>query len=264
MIKGSPQSKLDYFFKTVHAQEVFGGTITKSTLTRVPKKSHHQEFIKLAQNSSAFSIMVFPTGNGKRFVFWLSMDQRLEILGHKDITDHFWAWNPAKGKACPLSRISHLFDAPNRIIVDTILRLKDQRERSMAAAHMQHLRATDLVLLDEGYPVFWLFGMIASWQVHFCGRIKTYWKEIRKFSDSGKKKGGIALLQSFAFVEQYDCLNFPFTPVRLRAMHVELTGGKMKDFFVFLFIWSNVIERLNKLLDLFITAIAPIRPGREY
>jgi hypothetical protein len=82
MIKGSPEAKLDYFFKTLHAQEVFGGTITKSTLTKVPKKSHHQEFIKLDQNSSAFSIIVSPIGSEKSFVFWLSTDQRLEILGY--------------------------------------------------------------------------------------------------------------------------------------------------------------------------------------
>ena len=47
MIKSSRQAKLNYFFKTLHAREAFGRTITKSTLTKIPEKSHHQEFIKL-------------------------------------------------------------------------------------------------------------------------------------------------------------------------------------------------------------------------
>jgi hypothetical protein len=40
--------------------------------------------------------------------------------------------------------------------------------------------------------------------------------------------------------------------------------SKMKDSLVLLFIRSNIIEILNKLLDLFIATIEPIRPGRKY
>jgi len=40
--------------------------------------------------------------------------------------------------------------------------------------------------------------------------------------------------------------------------------SKMKDAIVLLFIRSNIMELLNKLFDLFITTIEPIRPGRKY
>lgn len=40
--------------------------------------------------------------------------------------------------------------------------------------------------------------------------------------------------------------------------------SKMKDALLLLFIRANIIELLNKLLDLFIATIEPIRPGRTY
>ena len=40
--------------------------------------------------------------------------------------------------------------------------------------------------------------------------------------------------------------------------------SKMKDSIVLLFIRSNIKELLNKLLELFISTIEPIRPGRKY
>jgi hypothetical protein len=40
--------------------------------------------------------------------------------------------------------------------------------------------------------------------------------------------------------------------------------SKQKDSIVLLFIRSNIKELLNKLLDLFISTIEPIKPGRKY
>jgi hypothetical protein len=40
--------------------------------------------------------------------------------------------------------------------------------------------------------------------------------------------------------------------------------SKMKDSIVLLFKRSNIMEILNKLFDLFIMTIEPVRPGRKY
>jgi len=279
------------------------------------------------------------------------------------VADHFGAWNPAKGEACPVARISHLFDALNGIVVDALIRPKEQGERLLAAEHMQHVKSGDLVLLDRGYPAFWLFMLILSKQANFCARVKTDWVEIRKFNHSGRKEKIITLLPSFASIEQCNHLNLPVSPIQLRAIRVELDSGeteilitslmdkelyphdifkelyhlrwtveenyktakcrieienfsgksvesvyqdfhakvfamnltaaithpaqdiiageceqkkyayrinvtqalsKMKDSIVLLFKRSNIMELLNKLLDLFIATIEPIRPGRKY
>ena len=53
---------------------------------------------------------------------------------------------------------------------------------------------------------------------------------------------------------------------RKYAYRINVTQAlsKMKDSIVLLFIRSNIKELLNKLLDLFIATIEPIRLGRKY
>jgi len=363
MIKGSLQDELDYFFKVVHAEEVSARTVTKSALTKARKKLHHQAFIELGRNLVSFFYDHFPCRKWKGFRILAIDGSTIKVPRTKDCADHFGTWNPAKGEACPIARISTLFDTINGIVVDAVIRPKEQGERSLAAEHMQHVRANDLVLLDRGYPAFWLFALILSRQAHFCARVKSHWKEIRKFSNSGKKEGVITLPQSLASIEQCHFLNLPVSPIKVRAIRVELAGGeteilltsvmdkdlypceifkelyhlrwtteenyktakcrieienfsgksvesvyqdfhakvfamnltatmthpaqdiiagqreqkkyayrinvtqalsKMKDSLVLLFIRSNIMELLNKLLDLFIATIEPIRPGRKY
>jgi Transposase DDE domain len=226
LVKGSLQDELDYFFKAVHAEEVSTRTVTKSALSKARKKLHHQAFIELGRNLVSFFYEHFPCRTWKGFRILAIDGSTIKVPRTKDCADHFGAWNPAKGEACPIARISNLFDALNGIVVDAVIHPKEQGERSLAAEHMQHLKANDLVLLDRGYPAFWLFALILSRQAHFCARVKTYWKEIRKFSDSGKKDGIITLPQSLASVEQCKLRNLPVYPIEVRAIRIQLSGGE--------------------------------------
>jgi len=75
-----------------------------------------------------------------------------------------------------------LFDALNGITIDAIISPKDKGERILAAEHMKHLSPGDLVLLDRGYPAFWLFALILSKGAHFCSRIKEgHWNAVQDF-----------------------------------------------------------------------------------
>lgn len=79
------------------------------------------------------------------------------------------------GDPSSIARVSHLSDALNGIVVDALISPKGQGERSLAVGHTQHLKSDDLVLMDRGYPAFWLFVLILSSQAHFCAftRIST-------------------------------------------------------------------------------------------
>jgi Transposase DDE domain len=363
MIKGSLQDELDYFFKAVHAEEVSTRTVTKSALTKARKKLHHQAFIELGRSLVSFFYDHFPWRKWKGFRILAIDGSTAKVPRTKDCADHFGTWNPAKGEACPIARTSSLFDVLNGIAVDAVIRPKEHGERSLAAVHMEHVKANDLILLDRGYPAFWLFALILSRQAHFCARVKIHWKQIRKFSNSGKREDIISLPMSLASIEQCKALNLPISPIKVRAIRVELASGeteilltslmdkdlypceifkelyhlrwtteenyktakcrieienfsgksvesvyqdfhakvfamnltatmthpaqdiiagkceqkkyayrinitqalsKMKDSLVLLFIRSNIMELLNKLLDLFIATIEPIRPDRKY
>ncbi|HSW62573.1 MAG TPA: IS4 family transposase [Dissulfurispiraceae bacterium] len=363
MIKGSVQDELDYFFKAIRTQEVSVRMVTKSAFTKARKKLHHQAFIELSRNLVSFFYDHFPCRRWKGFRILAIDGSTIKVPRTKECADHFGTWTPAKGEPCPVARISTLFDAINGVVVDALIRPKEQGERSLAAEHLQQVKAKDLVLLDRGYPAFWLFALILSRQAHFCARIKSSWKEIRRFTNSGKKEGVITLPMSFVSIEQCRLFNLPIAPISVRAIRVELDNGeievlltslmdkalypceifkelyrlrwtteknyktakcrieienfsgksvesvcqdfhakvfalnltavmthpaqkiinlqrehkkyayrvnitqalsKMKDAVVLLFIRSNVMELLTQLLDLFIAAIEPIRPGRKY
>ena len=227
MIKGSLQDELDYFFKALRGEEVPVRTVTKSAFTKARKKLCHQAFIELGRNLVSFFYDHFPCRKWKGFRILAIDGSTVKVPRTKDVADHFGTWNPAKGDACPIARTSHLFDALNGIVVDAVISPKGQGERSLAAGHAQYLKSDDLVLLDRGYPAFWLFVLILSMQAHFCSRVTgTHWKEIRKFYNSGKKEKIITLRPSLSSIVQCNHLKLPVSPMQLRIIRVELDGGK--------------------------------------
>ena len=67
------------------------------------------------------------------------------------------------------------------------------RGTAQAANLFSALPFNALVLLDRGYPAFWLFKLIQTQQSHFCARVSRNWKIIRQFVNSGKKEKIIQL-----------------------------------------------------------------------
>ena len=126
MIKGSLQDELDYFFKAVHAEEVSTRTVTKSAFTKARKKLHHDAFVELGRNLVSFFYDHFPCRKWKGFRILAIDGSTIKVPRTKACADHFGALNPAKGEACPLARISTLFDTQNGIVVDALIRPKEQ------------------------------------------------------------------------------------------------------------------------------------------
>jgi hypothetical protein len=226
LIKGSLQDELDYFFKAIHAEEISTRTVTKSAFSKARKKLHHQAFIELGQRLVCFFYEHFPCRRWKGFRILAIDGSTAKVPKTKDCADHFGTWNPAKGEACPIARISSLFDVLNGIVVDALIRPNEQGERALAAEHMPQVKAHDLLLLDRGYPAFWLFALILSRQAHFCARVRIHWKQIKKFLNSGKRETVINLPMSFISVEQCKALNLPISPIRVRAIRIDLENGE--------------------------------------
>ena len=61
-----------------------------------------------------------------------------------------------------MARLSQLYDPLNKITVDAIISPKHIGERELAAQHFLNIMPTDLVLMDRGYPAWWLFALITS------------------------------------------------------------------------------------------------------
>ncbi len=61
-----------------------------------------------------------------------------------------------------------MFDVFNRVTVDALIKPKKDGERELAAFQFLKLMPNDLILLDRGYPAFWLFELIMSTDANFC------------------------------------------------------------------------------------------------
>ncbi|WP_320045045.1 hypothetical protein [uncultured Desulfobacter sp.] len=106
-----------------------------------------------------------------------------------------------------------MFDPLNKISVDAIIESKSVGERELAAFHFLNLMPNDLVLLDRGYPAYWLFNLILSRGADFCARIqRKRWKVVRQFYNSGKKEKSYLYPHSQAqtnLVKRWDWISYP-------------------------------------------------------
>jgi len=143
------------------------------------------------------------------------------------ISAHFGVWNPRQGDKCPMARVSQMFDPLNKISVDAIIESKSVGERELAAFHFLNLMPNDLVLLDRGYPAYWLFNLILSRGADFCARIqRKRWKVVRQFYNSGKKEKIISLSSFPSSAKPCKEMGLDLIPLKLRLIRVELDTGE--------------------------------------
>ena len=120
-----------------------------------------------------------------------------------------------------------MFDPLNKITVDAIIESKNYGERELAAFHFLNLLENDLVLLDRGYPAYWMFNLILSRGAHFCARVKRkQWKVVRQFYNSGKKEKIISLPVAWTSIKTCKEMGLDLKPLKLRLLRVELDTGE--------------------------------------
>ncbi|MGB7294675.1 MAG: IS4 family transposase [Candidatus Aminicenantales bacterium] len=187
LIKRALQDELDEFFKLIQPGPGAERVVTKSAFSQARQKLKPSAFVELNQAQVSYFYDQFEPArwHGLRL---LAMDGSLADLPNTaEVRAHFGVWRPASGGECPKARLSQLFDVSNKITLDALIAPKAQGERALAEQHCHHLTATDLVLLDRGYPAFWLFVAIRARQAHFCARMSlTQWKVVADFVASGQ------------------------------------------------------------------------------
>ena len=227
LVKGSYQDELDRYFQTIHGFEVAKRIVSKVALSKARMKLEYTAFIELNRHLTDYFYRKFKpvTWHGFNLVAVDGTTFRLPRI--KAIAEHFGAWNPRNGGPCPMARGSQLFDPLNKISLDAIISPKEIGERKLAARHFLNLLHQDLVLLDRGYPAYWLFNLILSLDANFCARISCKkWKIIRKFYFSGKTDAIISLPAPATSVRQCREMGLDTLALKLRLIRVELDTGE--------------------------------------
>jgi len=226
-IKGSYQDELDKFFKALNKWDVAKRVVTKVALAKARVRLKFEAFIELNRHLATFFYDQFDTitWHGFRLVAFDGSTIRLPHI--KEIAEHFGAWGVRKGEACPMARVSQMFDTLNKVSIDARISPKSAGERLLAAQHCSNLLPNDLVLLDRGYPAFWLFKLILSCHAQFCARISsTKWKIVRSFFRSGAKEKVITLSTPPTSLKACRNLGLDTGPITLRLIRIELASGE--------------------------------------
>lgn len=144
----------------------------------------------------------------------------------KEISDHFGVWNGSHGEPCPKARVSQLYDTLNRLTIKALINPKSVGEREQARQLLSGILPNSLILLDRGYPAFWLFKLILIQGAEFCARMPLSWKIVRQFARSGKKEKIITLKVMPSVIKYCKELGLDLNPLKLRLIRVTLDTGE--------------------------------------
>jgi hypothetical protein len=194
LVKHALQDELDEYFKAIRGNKVAERVVTKSAFSQARRKLQYEAFIELNQVQVAY---FYQQGQPHRWhgLRLLAIDGSMSDLPKNEaISEHFGVWHPQSGGTCAKARWSQMFDALNKITVDALIAPKSEGERVLAAKHLTCVQSDDMLLMDRGYPAFWLFAAILNRRAHFCARLPvSEWRVAQQFVTSGQQEQYVLL-----------------------------------------------------------------------
>jgi hypothetical protein len=229
LVKRALQDELDEFFKLLNGEDVAIRMVTKSAFTQARKKLGYGAFVELNQMQVTYFYDHFEPQTWCGFRLVAVDGSTSELPRTSEVTEHFGAWHPAKGAPCPIARVSQLFDVINQITLDAIIAPKALGERALAALHFTLLQADDLVLLDRGYPAFWLFALILDQEAHFCARMPlSGWLVVEQFVASGLAEQIVTVYPGYVARKECQTRQLSTEPLNIRLIRIELDTGAVE------------------------------------
>ena len=228
-IKGL-QSELDDFFGRLGDQAAFVRAVTKSAFSQARKKLKPSAFKAL--NSLLldrwYQSVEVPRWHGFRL---LAADSTtLRVPGLPETIDEFGLHGGGKGAPVPMAMAFGLYEVFSGLMLHADLHEGSARDRDLMAGSLSHVRADDLLLLDRGFPSYWLIAWLLQHQRHFCMRV-----------DAMAFKDFEAFLHQSTEIEKIVTITMPAPAVRkamssgyaleqttftVRLIRVPLPGGK--------------------------------------
>jgi hypothetical protein len=224
LVKRSLQDELDEFFNLSRGEAVATPVVTKSAFSQARQKLKAEAFIELNQVQVDYFYAHFPyqTWHGFRL---LAVDgSTVQLPTSAEIINHFGLWHTA-----PVARVSQLFDVLNEVTVEALIGPKAVGEREVAARHFEQVRPGDLILLDRGYPAFWLFVLLRQQGADFCARMPAgVWGEVDRFLAAGLNDQIVDLSPCPTAVADCQARHLPTAALKVRLVRIELDSGEVE------------------------------------
>lgn len=185
--KSSIQRELDSFFKALSKSDFKIREVTKGALTQARAKLEPYAFVRLNEVAvtTFYDHAEYYQWHGMRT---LAVDgTRLMLPNHPSVVEEFGVqgFGPKADSERSLAMASLLYDVLNQVTIDARISPYKSSEGDLLVEHLDKLGKGDLLLLDRGYPCFWLLFLLQAKGVEFCVRLKeNWWLQVKEFSES--------------------------------------------------------------------------------
>jgi hypothetical protein len=189
--KTSLQRDLDRFYKSLSNSDFNIREVTKGALTQARSKLNPWAFKRLNE------VAVKSFYEGASYYIWYGMrvlaidGSRLLLPNHKTIKEEFGEhhFGPKANSPRSLAMVSMLYDVLNHLTIDAEIAPYSDSERDLLMLHLDKVKKGDLLLLDRGYPCFWLLCLLKAKGIEFCVRLKEdWWLQVQDFTKSSEKE----------------------------------------------------------------------------
>ena len=186
-IKSALQRDLDRFFAKINDSEYNIREVTKGAFSRARKKLNPRAFERLNE------VAVNAFYREADYYVWgchrlLSVDgSRLVLPTHSSVKEEFGehSFGPNADSKRSIATCSMLYDVFNHVTIDAKLAPYTESESSLLLQHLDKTQPGDMLLLDRGYPSFWLLFMLKARGLEFCVRLKEdWWLKVKEFTES--------------------------------------------------------------------------------
>jgi hypothetical protein len=229
LIKGALQRELDEFFQILQGTEVAERIVTKSALCAARQKLQPTAFIELNRH------LLRRWSHEATVRRWHGLDVRaidgstLRLPDTPDVIATFGQMFPSHSAPATLARISHVYDPLNGLILDALIAPYQRDERDLLVEHLDALEAGSLLLLDMGYPAFWLFAALHRRKLDGCARVALdSWSVVRTVLAAGQDDLVVTLQAGAEVQAACQARGVPTTPIRVRLIRVELPTGEVE------------------------------------
>lgn len=190
------QKELDTFFKHIDEDDYSIRKVTKSAFSQARS---HIDFLVFKRLNKVVSDTFYEK---KKYLTWhnfriLATDGSRALLpNHETIKAEFGThlMGPKADSEKSLALISVLYDVLNQITLDSSIGKYTESERDHLIDHLDRTQKGDLLLLDRGYPCFWLLFLLKAKELEFCVRLKgDWWKVVNDFNQEPEMEKVVSL-----------------------------------------------------------------------
>ena len=224
----SLQVELDQFFSRISLP--LGRRAHDDAFRMARKKLRWQAFVELNQAVLA-DLHPSPDWHGLRVVACDGTTLYLPTTHPDTISsgpDGFNCYH-SQGGIYSLARASALCETSSGLILHASLAADTRDERSMLAEQFEHLRPDDLLVLDRGYPAYWLFALLLARQQHFCIRLpQSFSPQVQAFVASGQACAVIRMQPGHGQRQDFVQHQLPMDAFSVRLVRVPLKTGQIE------------------------------------